>query len=406
MSASELLRIALRYTLAVGRGHLSVFMAGVSITGLVLATALLLTVLSVMNGFERELRDRILALVPHVTVHTPADGGRAVGLREALQTLPGLRSAEAFVSFEGMLLKGAEASAVSGLGLEALPAALPLRNGGQPFRAIDGLILGDSLAARLAAGTGDRVTFLVPAEGRYRQGAVETRGLVVAAVVDTGTELDETLAILPMEEAAALRGRPGGISGWRLSFDDPFAVDALLPALRRLLPPGSYATTWRMTHGNLHAAIRLSRDLVVLLLASIIGVAAFNVVSALALVVIDQRSSIAILRTLGATPGAMAALFLMQGAIIGVLGAGLGCALGVALSQALPGALAALERAMDMQFLATDVYPVSFVPVDLRSSDALLIAVISVAMCVVAAVYPALRAARLPPAAVLNTEAT
>jgi lipoprotein-releasing system permease protein len=161
-----------------------------------------------------------------------------------------------------------------------------------------------------------------------------------------------------------------------------------------------------MTHGNLHAAIRLSRDLVVLLLASIIGVAAFNVVSALALVVIDQRSSIAILRTLGATPGAMAALFLMLGAIIGVLGAGLGCALGMLLSQALPGALAALEDAMNMQFLATDVYPVSFVPVDLRASDALLIAVVSVAMCLVAAVYPALRAARLPPAAVLNTEAT
>ncbi|MEO1079073.1 MAG: FtsX-like permease family protein [Pseudomonadota bacterium] len=404
MSLGELFRVAMRYTLAFGRGHLSVFMAGVSMTGLILATALLLTVLSVMNGFEREMRERILALVPHVTVHTPGDGGRQSGIEAAFDTLPGLVEARPFVSFYGMAVRGNSAMAVSGIGLDVLPAGLPLTGAAGEALTLDGLLLGDSVARRLGVTAGDALTLFVSSTGAYRQAAVETKRVNVAAVVDTGTEIDEALALLPLEDAASLAGIPGRISGWRLRFVDPFAVDAQLDALRRLLPPGSYATTWRMTHGNLHAAIQLSRDLVVLLLASIIGVAAFNVVSALALVVIDQRSSIAILRTLGASPAAMGVLFLIQGGIIGVIGAGIGCALGVLLSSVLPGAIATIERLAGFQFLATDVYPVSFVPVDLRATDAALIAFVSVLMCVLAAVYPALRAARLPPATVLQTE--
>ena len=159
-----------------------------------------------------------------------------------------------------------------------------------------------------------------------------------------------------------------------------------------------------MTHGNLYAAIQLSRDLVVILLTSIIGVAAFNVVSALVLIVIDQRGSIAILRTLGATPGAMARLFVAQGLIIGVIGSAAGCALGVLLCRALPWLVATLEDRLGFRFLSTDVYPVSFIPVDLRAGDALLIAAIAVLMCVLAALYPALRAARLAPATVLHQD--
>ena len=411
MSAAELLRIALRYTLAFGRGHLSVFMASVSMVGLVLATALLLTVLSVMNGFEREMRERILALVPHITIHTPPDGGREAGMEARLAELPGLRSWSPYASFDGMVLRGAEAAPITGIGLADLPGPLVERLPPDPRgasaapAAIRGLVLGDSVAARLGAAVGAAVTILVPESGRYRDSAVRTRRLVVEAVVDTGTELDEGLALVPLDVAAGLAGRPGGISGWRLTLDDPFAVDALVPILRGSLPPGSYATTWRMTHGNLYAAIQLSRDLVVLLLASIIGVAAFNVVSALVLIVIDQRGSIAILRTLGATPATMAGLFVLQGGIIGVIGSVLGCALGILLCHLLPSLVAAIEAAMGQSFLATDVYPVSFIPVDLRTGDALLIAVVAIAMCILAALYPALRAARLAPAAVLQARA-
>ncbi|WP_439108020.1 FtsX-like permease family protein [Congregibacter sp.] len=404
MTLGETLRIALRYTLAFGRGHLSVFMASVSMTGLILGTALLLTVLSVMNGFEREMRERILALVPHVTVHTPTDGGAEFALAKNLRVLPGLNSVTPFVSFDGMAVRGRDVVSVSGLGLESMPAVTPAMRDLPELRDLRGLILGDSVAERLGVVPGDSITIIVPPRGGGRRTDIVTERLDVVSVVDTGTELDETLALMSLAQASNLAGLEGGISGLQLRYADPFAVEELLPQLRRELSPGSYATTWRMTHGNLYAAIQLSRDLVVLLLTSIIGVAAFNVVSALVLIVIDQRGAIAIMRTLGATPRNMASIFIAQGLIIGVIGSALGCALGAALSGALPAIVAALEQGLRFRFLSTDVYPVSFVPVDLRGEDVLLIAGTAIVMCVLAALYPALRAARLQPASVLHQD--
>ena len=398
----ELGRIALRYTLSFGRGHLSVFMAGVATAGLILATSLLLTVLSVMNGFEREMRDRILALVPHVTVHTPRDGGRRYDIERRLASLPDIQSWEPFVTFEAMAVRGTRATPVSVLGLKTAPA--PLVSSREDLVPGEGLVLGDTVAARLGVEVGDRVMLLVPGSQGFRSNDIAAKRRRVARVVDTGTELDEGLVFTDLDDAAVLAALEGGISGWRLRFADPFTVDRLIPVLRTNLPPGAYATTWRMTHGNLYAAIQLSRDLVVLLLTSIIGVAAFNVVSALVLIVIDQRGSIAILRTLGATPASMAWLFVMQGALIGVIGSGVGCLLGLGLCRALPGFVSALEQRFNFQFLNTDVYPVSFIPVDLRADDAVLIAVVSVVMCVLAALYPARQAARLAPASVLHVD--
>lgn len=403
MSLAELLRIASRYTLAFGRGHLSVFMAGVSISGLILATALLLTVLSVMNGFEREMRDRILALVPHISVHTPGDG-ESYDLGDRLDTLEGVHSASRYVSFDAIAVRGAAVTALRGLGLERVERDVP---GLQALPALDtlgGVVLGDALARRLGAQAGDALQVVVSPPGAYRQGAIASHRVAVAAVVDTGTEIDEALALMPLPLASRLAGLEGGISGWHLRIKQPFREDRVLSALRRVLPPGTYATSWRSTHGNLYAAIQLSRDLVVLLLASVIGVAAFNVVSALVLIVIDQRAAIAILRTLGATPGAMAVLFLFQGLLIGLIGSVLGCALGTLLSRGLPALVARLEAALGRPFLNTDVYPISFIPVDLRAADALLIGAVAVGMCLLAALYPALRAARVQPARVLQQE--
>ncbi|MFT7289376.1 MAG: lipoprotein-releasing system permease protein [Halieaceae bacterium] len=405
MSFSERLRIALRYTIAFGRGHLSVFMSAVSVTGLILGTALLVTVLSVMNGFEREMRDRILALVPHVTVHTQADAAAAARLGRQLTTLPGVISADPFVSFQAMAMHGAAVTVVAGLGLTALPVPAAAISARIPSLAeLEGVVLGDSVATRLAVKRGDTLTLIVPPENARQERGVRTRRIVVAEVLDTGTELDEALALMSMSSASGLAGLDGGVSGIQVRFKDPFAVDAQMPQLRRLLTPGTYATTWRMTHGNLYAAIQLSRDLVVLLLASVIGVAAFNVVSALVLIVIDQRGSIAIMRTLGATPAEMASIFIIQGVIIGVLGSLIGCLLGAGLCQLLPTAIGSLEALLQMRFLNTDVYPVSFIPVDLRAADTLLIAGVSILMCVLAALYPALRAARLQPASVLHQD--
>jgi lipoprotein-releasing system permease protein len=170
------------------------------------------------------------------------------------------------------------------------------------------------------------------------------------------------------------------------------------------MPSGYYATNWTMTHGNLYSAIQLSRKLVTVLLFSIIAVAAFNVVSSLVLVVFDKQGNIAILRTLGAAPRDIAIIFVLQGAMIGLVGVVFGAVVGALGSWLVPDLVSALERVLDMNFLNTDVYPVSFLPVDLLLSDILVVGGVAFAMCVVAAVYPALRAARLAPALILNQD--
>ena len=170
------------------------------------------------------------------------------------------------------------------------------------------------------------------------------------------------------------------------------------------MPVGHYATNWMMTHGNLYAAIQLSRDLVSILLLSIIAVAAFNVVSSLVLVVFDKQDNIAILRTLGASGADIAWIFVLQGALIGVVGVVAGSLLGAGLSQLVPGLVATLERLLDIRFLNTDVYPVAFLPVDLLLRDVLMVGGVALLMCLLAAVYPARRAAQLAPAMVLNQD--
>ena len=403
MGVAELARIALRHTFAARQGHLSVFMSTLAMIGLVLAIALLLTVLSVMNGFDREMRERILSLVPHITVHAALGDRDPRVLADTLLAQPAVLKATPFASFEGLAIAGGSVEAVAGLGLE--PAALAefagLALNGAPVRD-EGLYLGGAVARRLGARAGSTVTLLVPA--RDGQGAPETAAFPLAGVIDTGTELDEALAVLPLGAASSLAGLAGGASGLRLHTTDLFDVGRIRRDLLPLLPPGYYLTDWTLTHGNLYEAIQLSRRLITVLLLSIIAVAAFNVVSSLVLVVMDKRGGIAILRTLGATPAQVGTLFLLQGGMIGVTGVALGSGLGLLASLGVPKLVATLERAAGFRLLATDVYPVSFIPSDARASDFALVAVAALLMCLCAACYPALRAARLAPAAVLQAD--
>ncbi|KGE03358.1 FtsX-like permease family protein [Pseudohaliea rubra] len=403
MGSVELARIAVRHTFAARRGQLSVFMSTLAIIGLVLAIALLLTVLSVMNGFDREMRERILSLVPHIIVHAALGDRDPATLAATLREHPAVLAATPFVAFEGLALAEGSVEAVAGLGLE--PAALA------EFAALgldgsavggEGLYLGAAVARRLGAVPGTSITLLVPA--RDGEGPPETAAYPLVGIIATGTELDEGLAALPLPAASDLAGLHGSASGLRLHTIDLFDVARVRQELLPLLPPGYYLTDWTLTHGNLYEAIQLSRRLITVLLLSIIAVAAFNVVSSLVLVVMDKRGSIAILRTLGATPTQVGVLFLMQGGMIGVTGVVLGGALGLLASLAVPWLVAALEGALGVSLLATDVYPVSFIPSDVRVSDFAVVAATALFMCLCAACYPALRAARLAPAAVLQAD--
>ena len=413
MSYYELLRIALRNTFAFGRGYLSSFLSSLSMAGLVLAISLLITVLSVMNGFDKEMRERILALVPHITIYNHLPMSDWEGAMMQVKAQDGVLAVAPFIEFDALFMRDAKIETARGIGislvhekassrlLELLPA-----QGLAAFEADPkGLVLGQGLARKLGVGPGDSLTLIAPAEGnRLSARSARFEPVTVSAVLRTDTELDQSAAFLHMPVAAKLAGLEGAVSGLRVSTSDLFSVSALSWHLLNQLPPGYYSTNWMMTHGNLYAAIQLSRDLVTILLLSIIAVAAFNVVSSLVLVVFDKRSSIAILRTLGAAPRHIAMVFLLQGGLIGLVGVALGTALGLVLSLAVPPGVAALERALDFRFLNTDVYPVSFLPVDILPRDIVVVGTVAFLMCLLAAIYPALRAARLAPAQVLQAE--
>lgn len=413
MTFTERLRVALRYTFAVSGGHLSAFLSSLSMLGLVMAIALLIIVLSVMNGFDKEMRERILSLVPHITLYAElGDGEWEQGVAK-IAGFPGVLDASPFVEFDTLLLRGRDIETARGIGLDTanpgtgarLLQYLDAAAAGRFTREPDSLVIGAGLARKLALAPGDAVTLIVP--GRGGLGATEPtqfRRVTLTAVLETGTELDQVIALVPLALASGLAGLDGGVSGYRVTAADLFAVRELAWNLLASLPAGYYSTNWMMTHGNLYAAIQLSRDLVSILLFSIIAVAAFNVVSSLVLVVLNKRSNIAILLTLGADGRDIAWIFLLQGAMIGLVGVAIGGVLGVLGSLSVPALVEGLEALLGLRFLSTDVYPVAFLPVDVLPRDILLVTATAFTMCILAAVYPARRASRLAPATVLNQE--
>ena len=413
MSPSERLRIALRYTFAFGGGHLSTFLSTLSMLGLVLAISLLIIVLSVMNGFDKEMRERILGMVPHITLNSaiPIENWREQAAVVAQH--PDVLEVTPFTEFDALFMHGNKIETAKGVGIDSSDKVAVTRLLGTLSSAEiagfaqrpDSLILGVGVARRLGVRPGDELTLIVPGSGPGLE-SQDTRfeSVWLAAVLETGTELDQVAALVQLELASRVAGLGTAVSGLRIATRDLFAVKRIGWELMNNMPPGYYATNWMMTHGNLYSAIQLSRELVTILLFSIIAVAAFNVVSSLVLVVFDKQGNIAILRTLGAAPRDIAIIFVLQGGMIGLVGVAIGSLLGAAGSMVVPDLVSALERVLGINFLNTDVYPVSFLPVDLLWRDILLVGGVAFAMCVVAAVYPALRAARLAPALILNQD--
>ncbi len=412
MNAVELLGVARRYTFSHGAGHLSTFLSSLSMLGLVLAITLLITVLSVMNGFDKEMRNRILALVPHITVHAYEGTRDWPELAAAAVAHPDVTNAQPFVQFDALFMHGSVIETARGVGLAydaarlpALIESLPQSSRKAYLSDPRGLILGRGIAERLDVEVGQDLTLVVPTLDRAA-GPAGSRfeSVTLRGVLDTGTELDQAAAIVRLSLASELAGLDGAVNGLQVTTSDLFDVSRIGWELMNSLPAGYYTTNWTMTHGNLYAAIQLSRDLVTILLFSIIAVAAFNVVSSLVLVVFDKRGDIAILRTLGASPRQVGLVFLLQGAMIGLVGVALGSLCGIALSAAIPGLVGWLEQVLQIQFLSTDVYPVAFVPVEVLPSDVAMVGAVSLGMCVLAAIYPARRATRLSPALVLHDD--
>lgn len=405
--------IGARYGISRRHSRLVSFISTLSTVGLVIGVALLIVVLSIMNGFDRELRERILGIMPQATLYhssgSIADTGPLIDLA---MSQPHVLGASPFVQVQGLVSWQRRAEPVNLFGIEpemelqysALKNYLPASVFDELSNNSQALVLGKGIADKLQVEVGQTISLVIPASGRDGQTAPRIRALDVIAILDSGTGIDQYLALMGLAAASQLTPFPGEATGIRLQLDDLFAAPEVMRLIVNELPSGYYGSNWTRTQGNLYEAIHMSKRLVELLLFLIIAIAAFNLVSTLIMVVVDKQGDIAILRTLGASTSDIIGIFMVQGGLIGLIGTSAGVVLGVGLSLVVTDLAQGIERITGIQFLHSDVYPISYLPSDLQWGDVVYIGATALTISVIASLYPAWRASRVQPAEALRYE--
>ena len=336
MAKSVPLFIGLRYFFASSGNRLVSFISGLAVTGLVLGVALLIVVLSVMNGFDRELRTKILNLVSHVQLHKHGGIDQWQDLAQTVQQRPQVLSVTPYTEVPGMLTHRGAVQPVMLHG-EVLGAGNPTLQSYLDLSAADGvenpLFISGKTAGKLAVSVGDKVRMVIPAATDYGgSGRSSTTAVfTVAGIFNTGTELDQTLAVTRLSVASALAGLENRVQALQLEITELFAARRLAYQLQRDIP-NSYAFDWTGRYGNLYQAIKGSKNLVLLLIFLIVAIAAFNVISMLVMTVTDKRPAIAILKTLGCSERDILGIFFAKGSLIGLTGCFIGAGLGVLLA--------------------------------------------------------------------------
>ena len=410
--------VGLRYTRArrgSGRNGFVSFIAFTSMAGIALGVAALIVVLSVMNGFQDELRNRILSVASHIEVR-----GMGAGIADwqeiarIARTDPRVIASAPFVNGQAMLSVGDANRGVIVRGID--PAmestvadfASHMRQGSlSELRPGEfGIVLGGELARALGVRTGDSVVVITP------QGTVTPAGMLprvksfrVVGIFEVGMyEFDSGLALIALADAQKLYRLGETVSGVRLKLDDMFAAPTVAQELARKMPIDAEVRDWTLSHANFFRAVAIEKRVMFIILTLIVAVAAFNIVSAQVMVVTDKQADIAILRTLGASPSSILAIFVIQGALIGVIGTLLGIAGGIALALNIGTVVPFIERLFSVQFLDKSVYYISELPSDLQRGDISLIAIIALALALLATLYPSWRAAKVNPAEALRYE--
>ena len=407
--------IGMRYTRSRQRTRAISFISAISVIGIALGMTVLITVLSVMNGFQREIRNRILAVASHVQLS--AAGGRLEDWRKvaagAMQDRD-VAAAAPFVSAQGLLTHGSAVRGVYIRGVlpddeERVSDLSRYMRSGRLENLKPGeyhIILGVELARALRAGMGDKIVLIAP------QGQVTPAGIIprlrqftVAGIFAVDHyEYDSGLALVALEDAQRLFRFGSAVSGVRLKLHDLFQSLRVARDLVHELGPDIYATDWTMQHANFFRAVQIEKRMMFLIVLLIIAVAAFNIVSSLMMAVKDKNADIAILRTLGASPGGITKIFLIQGTMIGALGTVLGLIGGVALAANVEVVVPFLEHLLGIHFLSKDVYYISELPSELQAPDVVLTALVSFVLTVLATIYPSYRASKVNPAEALRYE--
>lgn len=405
--------IGLRYVRAKRRNHFISFISLTSMLGLMLGVAVLILVLSVMNGFDHELRTRILGMVPHAKVEARQGLSDWQALAERVSQHERVIGVAPYIEQQGMFsVNGNNKGAmVNGIDPE-YEGQVSIINEHMQQGSLDDLVpgewnvvLGSLLARQLGVRVGDRVTLLVP-EASITPGGVFPRlkRFTVSGIFSVGADLDANLAYANIDDMQTLARLGDDVGGLRLELDDLFAAGTVTREIVDELGTGYRGIDWTFSHGNLFQAIQMEKRMIGLLLTVIVAVAAFNIVSTLVMVVTDKHADIAILRTIGATPRSIMGIFIVQGLAIGIIGIVIGVVVGVGLALTVADLIRGVETLFGIQFLDAGVYFISELPSRLHWSDVGNIVTAAFVLTFLSTLYPAWRAARIQPAEVLRYE--
>jgi lipoprotein-releasing system permease protein len=409
--------IGLRYTRAKRRNHFISFISLSSMLGIALGVIVLITVLSVMNGFDEVIRTRIFSMATQVAI-TASDGEPLSDIKPVLQTAlqqAHVIAAAPFVTGQGMLISHGQTHPILITGVlpneEKKVSQIPSKIIAGNFALVPRqyrIVLGEELALALGLSIGDKVNIIVPQAALTPAGIIPRfKTFTVTGIFRVGRSFgfEGGMAYVALQDAQTLYQLGPGVTGLRLNLDDLYAAPQVSLALEKQLPPAYAITNWTSTYGSLMYAIALEKRMMFFILLLLIAISAFNLVSSLMMVVTDKQSDIAILRTLGATPATILAIFMVQGCIIGVVGTLLGLLGGIALASYVSEIVNFLEQLLHIKILASNVYFfVDTLPSKIEKSDILHICLAALGMSLLATIYPALKAARTAPAEALRYE--
>lgn len=406
--------IGLRYVRAKRRNHFISVISLISMMGIALGVTVLITVLSVMNGFDKEIKERMLGMMPHVLVlGYEGEISDWQAAQKIIAAQPYVQSVTPFVETQGMLSTPGVTRFVSATGID------PTLESSQSFLAqhmvkgsIDALqadsfniILGQELATGLNVGLGDAVTFAVPEASLTPAGLVPRfKRFHVVGVFEVDYDYDASFAYIHMSDAQKLLRYQGGVTGLNVKIDQIYQANADATKIYHALDNEYRVYDWTVLNGTFFEAVKLEKKMMTLILGLIIAVAAFNILSMLVMAVTDKQADIAILRTMGAVPQTIMHIFVVQGTVIGVVGTILGVLGGIALALNVTALVAWLETALGVQFISSDVYYISFLPSQLKGSDVFKISLLSLSLSFIATWYPAWRASKTQPAEALRYE--